>query len=154
MRPSGERVVDIRTIKEAEKAVECQPSDQDVKGNWGEATNGFQLSLRFEKTEFTNGEPISAAMLMRNISGVEETYFRPIKIVIIKDGNTLKRKDSNGLIEINAPLIKTLFPQTQDKYILNICKIYDLSEPGKYAVQAVSGRPFVASKTVNISVRN
>lgn len=153
-RSSGERVVDVAMIREAEKSLESRPSDDYLQGNWGQATNGFQLSLRFGKSIFTNGEPIMATILMRNITDTPQTYYRPIKIIVEKDGKVLRRKNESGLLESHAPPMKTLFPQTQDKYIRNIQRIYTLSSDGKYLVQAVSGRPSVSSKSVSITITN
>jgi hypothetical protein len=47
---------------------ECLPAKDFPEGNWGEATNGCQVSLRFNKQIYTNGEPIEGTILMRNLS--------------------------------------------------------------------------------------
>jgi hypothetical protein len=148
----GIRLMDVRKIKQAQESPESRPAEQDPEGHWGLATNGFQLSLRFAKSTFTNGEPALATVLIRNITTTNQTYYRPIEVLVTRDGNLLKRKDDNGIIEINMPPDKTLFPQTQNRYVQNLCNLYDLSEPGEYLVQAVSGHPPATSKTVSIFV--
>src|SRR5438876_187923 len=90
---SGQRLIDIKTIERAEHEKESQPAYQDSEDNWGIATNGFQLSLRFEKSVFTNSEPVVAITFIRNVTNVEETYFAPIKIIATKNGQALEPKN-------------------------------------------------------------
>jgi hypothetical protein len=47
---------------------ECLPASEFPEGNWGNATNGLQVSLRFDKATYTNNEPITATILVRNVS--------------------------------------------------------------------------------------
>jgi len=149
---SGERVVNIKTIKEAEQSKESRPDNQDPEGHWGQTTNGFQVSLRFEKEKYTNGEPVLATMLMRNVTGKPETYFRPIYIVATKDGKVLRRKDDTGLIEITMLPEISLFPQTQHRYQETLNQIYDLTPSGEYTFQAVCNHPKANSQIVNIKI--
>lgn len=153
-RPSGERVVNIKTIQEAQKSIESRPADQDPEDHWGQSTNGFQLALRFEKAVFTNGESVVATTLMRNVTKQPQTYFKPIKFLVMKDAKTLKRKDDNGMIEINLLPMTTLFPQTQNRDRESLDQMYDLSQAGSYVVQAVSDRPIVTSQMVSIVIKN
>src|SRR5208283_2339530 len=60
------RVDRARKLEEAKKSKESLPAEEFPEGNWGTVTNGFQLSLRFEKTAFARGEPIVAVLLLRN----------------------------------------------------------------------------------------
>ncbi|HEX7652461.1 MAG TPA: hypothetical protein VF607_03075, partial [Verrucomicrobiae bacterium] len=117
-RQSGERVVHISEIKKAEIAPESRPAEQDPMGHWGGATNGFQLGLRFEKVDRTNGEPIMAVAFMRNTSNTPQGYFSPIRIIAMKDGKQLKRKDENplGALDINVFPQTMIYPQTQHRY--------------------------------------
>ena len=49
-------IADSILIQRAQTASECRPADQDPEGNWGTVTEGFQLSLRFEREEYLVGE--------------------------------------------------------------------------------------------------
>jgi hypothetical protein len=151
-----ERLVDINKIKEAKASKESRPADQDVEGHWGQATNGFQLSLRFEKGIFSNGEPVVAVTLMRNITNQPQNYFRPVYIVATKDGKPLKRKDNKDInvIEITISPKTTLFPQTQKREIERLDQIYDLAQSGEYLFRAECRYPEVASKQVSVLITN
>ena len=46
----------------------CRPAEDDPEGHWGAPSEGYQLSIRLEKETFTNGEPITASVLLRNVS--------------------------------------------------------------------------------------
>jgi hypothetical protein len=151
-----QRLVSIKKIEEAKQSPESRPAGQDPEGHWGIATNGFQLGLRFEKEHFTNGEPVVAVMLMRNISDKPQNYFRLIQVSVVRDGKELKRKSKGDFnpIEIHAPLQTTLFPQAQNRYQENLSQIYDLNQTGEYVFQAVCRHPEVTSQKVGIVVTN
>ncbi len=55
-------------IDRARQAKDSRPADKDPEGNWGAVTEGFQLSVRLPKSSFTNGEPITACVILRNVS--------------------------------------------------------------------------------------
>jgi hypothetical protein len=55
-------------IEQARHAPQSRPSEQDPAGNWGPVIEGFQLSVRFAKEVFTNGEPVAALILLRNVT--------------------------------------------------------------------------------------
>src|ERR1700743_1259734 len=63
-----------KQLQEAKKTKESLPADQFPEGNWGLVTNGFQLSLRFEKPSFNPGEPVAAIILLRNVTNAILTY--------------------------------------------------------------------------------
>jgi|GEM_PF-3848932 len=152
----GKRLIDAKKIKEAQNSPESRPADQDPEGNWGLATNGFQLSLRLEKEIFTNGEPVVVVTLMRNITNQPQTYFQGIQIVASKDGKLLERKKNKNEIdvkEINLFPETTLFPQTQRRNQETLNGIYDLTQNGEYIFQAVSHHPEVASEKVSVLIK-
>lgn len=154
---TGEKVVHIKDIEAAKNSLESQPASQDQEGHWGLATNGFQLSLRFEKETFTNGEPITAIILMRNITEQTQTYHRPPQILAFKDGKQLEKKRDGNEIEVETITRlpqETLFPQTQHKDRQTLNGIYDLTQSGEYVFQAVCHRPEVASQKVSILIKN
>ena len=149
---SGERVVDLRKIQAASSSLQSAPADRDPEDNWGQATNGLQVSLRLEKSAFTNAEQIFATSLVRNVTDEQQTYYRPVKFLLSKDGKALKRKGEDGLMEINASPFHTLYPQTQNKYKENLSQEYDLSSGGNYEVQAICRQPYVTSQTVKFLI--
>ena len=156
---TGERMVHIKDIERATNSPESRPADQDLEGHWGQATNGFQLSLRFETETFTNGELIVAVTLMRNITNQPKTYFQGIQIVASRDGKLLERKKNKNKDEIDMKEITlfpetTLFPQTQRRNQETLNGIYDLTQNGEYVFQAVCRHPEVASQKVSISIKN
>jgi len=53
---------------------EYLPAEQFLAGNWGQSTNDIQVSLRFEKSCYTNGEPITAIILVRNVTNKTVDY--------------------------------------------------------------------------------
>ena len=53
---------------------EILPATEDPQGNWGEITNGLQMSIRFYQNNFTNGQPVAAVILWRNV-GPTPQYF-------------------------------------------------------------------------------
>lgn len=59
---------------------ECLPAKDFSEGNWGQVTNGCQVSLRFSKQAFTNGEPIEGIILMRNVTN------QPIPVLVHPSG--------------------------------------------------------------------
>src|SRR5215471_9612354 len=55
-------------IQAALKAPECRPADQYPNGNWGEVTEGFQLSVRFPTNHYSPGDSVVATVILRNVS--------------------------------------------------------------------------------------
>ena len=149
---SGHKLVDLKAIERAELSKESRPANEDPEGNWGGATNGFQLSLRFEKTIFTNGEPVVATTLMRNVTNVEETYFYPIQIIATKNGCKLEPRNKSEVIEVTVSPMKKLLPQTQCRRQINLNQEYNLSTNGEYDFQAICLHPNITSKIVPIKI--
>ncbi len=150
-RGSGERLIEVRRIEEAQHSKECRPASEYPEGHWGHATNGFQLSLRFEKEVYTNGEPVVATMLVRNVSNVRQKYLFPARVAAAKSGSPLKRKDDIGLSIITS--YRFLHPQTQARYQETLNRVYDLT-PGEYTFWAESDRGLPGSGQVTIVIRN
>lgn len=156
-KPSGEKVVKLDAIKDAQKSVESLPASDDPEGNWGTPTNGFQLGLRLGKIIYTNGEPIIARTLMRNVTGQTQTFFPPVRIVVRKHGNEIEMKEDKTnplhVREISTPPIIRVFPQTQRLSSQDLCQIYDLTQSGEYVIQAICTRPNVSSQIQVITIR-
>jgi hypothetical protein len=119
--------------EERSEIKESRPADQDPDGHWGPALDGLQLSLRFKKQAYTNGENIIAIVLIRNVSSnsidydamYTSAYPSPINISASKDQERLKIKkppDWHG-----GSLRRTqLPPQSQDKYEVNLNQFFEL----------------------------
>jgi hypothetical protein len=150
-RRSGERLIELSRIEEAQRSRESRPASEDPEGHWGPATNGFQLSLRFEKEAYTNGEPVVATMLVRNVSNVRQRYAFSARVSAAKSGSPLKRKDDTGLTIITS--YRFLHPQTQARYQETINHVYDLT-PGEYTFWAESDRGLPSSGQARIVIRN
>ena len=149
-----ERLVEVKRIKDSEALPESRPAKQDPEGHWGEMTNGIQMSLRFEKQTFTNGEPIDGVVLIRNVTNQPVVCFQPARILATKDGKPLKRKDDTGVIIISMPQEITVFPQTQKKSHERLDQIYDLTQGVEYVFKAVCRHPEVASQKVKILIKD
>ena len=142
-----ERLVPTKRIQEAQKSNESRPAEQDPEGHWGKVVDGFQLSLRFEKQEFTNGEPVLATILMRNVSDKQLTYGKelvtgrpsPINVLVWNEQEKLNLKTDDTLVPRASASNVSLYPRTQHKYRLRLDKYYDLTKPGIYSVQAEYG---------------
>lgn len=144
---NGERVVDTRRVQQAEKCSESRPAEQDPEGHWGKVVDGFQLSLRFEKQEFTNGEPVWATILLRNVSDRQLTYIAeevagrpsPIHVSVWTQQGKLNLKTNHAVIPIVSVRSASLYPRTQHRYRLRLDRYYDLSKVGAYSAQAEYG---------------
>ena len=73
-------------------------ADEDPDGNWGLVTDGFQLSIRFSKSTYTNGEPIEALVIFRNVSDRSREFVsssavdRNLTFVIIDESGAVLQK--------------------------------------------------------------
>jgi hypothetical protein len=132
-------------VEEVTEKQECRPAKEFPKGNWGNIEGGFQLSLRFEKTAFTNNEPITASLLLRNISDGSLMYDAlpigysdgPIGFKIVSsDGHNLPQH-SHELGTTSGGTVATLFPGTQARFAERLDKRFDLTN-GTYSVCAVT----------------
>ena len=179
-----ESIVNPKKIEEAKGSRESWQTNDFPEGNWGQTFRGFQLSLRFDKKIYTNGESITAIILVRNVTNHEIVFMHststgangPIGFVITNDhGNKLSSKWAMSpapgqqafMGSINSVTIAT---QTQRKIIERLDKIYDLTN-GTYLVQASlgyqlikrrsdEGKPLefewkqITSKPVQITIQN
>lgn len=58
-----------------EPVPECFPAVQDTNGNWGEPTDGLQLSTRIRHKSYLVGEPVDALILYRNLGSQWRNYY-------------------------------------------------------------------------------
>src|SRR5438045_3301643 len=54
--------------------VECRAAQLDPDGHWGPESEGFQLSLRLARTNYTSGEHIPCVVLLRNTTDEVRLY--------------------------------------------------------------------------------
>jgi hypothetical protein len=131
-------------------AREMLPAEQFPEGQWGVPTNGIQMSIRVcstnltIRTNLTIGQPVCAAILIRNTGG-EPVRFGwaswinyPFFFSVTRNGRYISpevppirpgpRDGSMGGDQIP--------PGSQHREILRLDKIYDLSLPGDYEVSA------------------
>jgi hypothetical protein len=159
---AGVRLVDTEKIRTAQKLPESHPAAADPGGHWGAATNGFQLSMRFDKRLFTNGEPIVATLLLRNITNVPVKFMRlsmlhqpsPINIWAFRDKQQLQGKGDNSKLEVVSGTQITIYPQTQRKYTVKLNDYYDLTGVGEFVFQASYGEQCeITSQSVPIQIQ-
>jgi hypothetical protein len=140
------RIDGAQKVEEAKNTRESLPAEQFPEGNWGPVTNGFQLSLRFEKTNFVSGEAIMAVLLLRNTSTNLLKYRiatvagmdGPIGFVV-SDAAGVISPISAGQITIISSSELALAPSTQRKYVEQLDKRFPLNKPGSYTVYARLG---------------
>ena len=156
------RFVHLKDIAKAEKLSESRPAENDPEGNWGTSTNGLQLSLRLSKQIFTNGEPIIAIMLLRNITNVPVKFSRlymarrpsPINLLVFNRQEQLPLKGDDGEIIVLSDTEIIIYPQTQRKFSTKVNDFYDLFPGGKFFIQASYGsQREVSSQKVPIEIK-
>ena len=139
-----------------ERASDCRLSgeellaDDDPNGHWGFASDGIQLSIRFEKAIFFQDAAIVASILIRNVStNVVPDYVRVSEgmefLATDERGQTLIRRDifrpapseqDGWLTHVTKSFSLDLRPGTQRKFKMILSDIFDLTAPGKYFVTA------------------
>jgi hypothetical protein len=138
-------------IERATHAKESRPVEHDPEGNWGPVLEGFQLSIRLEKASFTNGEPVIARMLLRNVTNSVRTYLVSSThdpedtLVLFRDEARVPRADEP---KPGASFVERLKgirngstwhcpspPGTQRRFVADLSKIFDLTN-GNYTVFA------------------
>ena len=151
---NGVRRLDPARVAEAQKLPECRPTELDPAGNWGQVSEGLQLSLRLAKTNYATNEPVVATLITRNVTDADLWYLlglpTTLEISVLRGGEKLARKDEpQGLTPfqqrmrqvVRNPHQRFIHPGTQRKEILQLSEMFDLSVPGDYSVSAKRGVP-------------
>lgn len=138
-------------IERAKHAKESRPAEDDPEGHWGAISEGFQLSIRFEKETFTNGEPVIVSVLLRNVSDRPLTYWvstlgRETEVVVAKGQQPLPRKDQPKAgatfaerlshLDVGSAWDCSSPVGTQRKFMVELNKIFDLTTNGQYIAHA------------------
>jgi hypothetical protein len=131
------------------------PAELDPMGNWGEETEGFQMSLRFQ-TElfgattnvFVRGQPISALLLVRNLGTNTAGFLDRLEFIVTRRGQQVPRYDEfKGNFELPGKrgLIKTNFfwirPNTQRSFTTDMYGQFDFRSSGEYTITAFTKVP-------------
>ena len=150
-------------IEKAKHSKECRPADQDPEGHWGQVAEGFQLSVRLEKETFTNGEPVVACVILRNVSGKLLRYFTaPLhdpmsKILLTREGRRVPTNNEPRQGTSAPERLKPVFagsmwsfqspPGTQRKFFVELNKTFDLGTNGEYVLEAMRTVPALDLKS-------
>jgi len=142
---------------------ESLPAEEFPEGHWGSVQDGFQLSLRFDKQSYTNGEPICAILLLRNVTNRVLRYGVGPDYVDCPVGFSVTSTDGKQI-----PLLEKFFsggsawqvflpPKTQHRYTGLLKERYELTN-GIYSVCALKvvglNHETVKSSGVEIKVEN
>ncbi|HEX3856079.1 MAG TPA: hypothetical protein VHY30_02145 [Verrucomicrobiae bacterium] len=137
-----ERLSEAPKIDAVEKRRETLPAKDFPEGNWGQPFRGFQLSLRFNKDIYTNDEPITAILLLRNITNRFINYSGSDSAN--NDGPfELSVTTEKGQLLTSPPIVDWIVSaggggiptNTQHKYLEQLNNRYNLTN-GAYLVQA------------------
>jgi len=102
-------------------------------------SEGFRLSLRFDKAQYFPGEPMTARVLLRNISDRELLYSWDgtdwsFPFTVLDDRYNrrpdLKPTEPNGLGRIRCPT----YSKTQRQFLIRLDPHYSLTGPGGYSI--------------------
>jgi hypothetical protein len=143
---------------------EVLPANSDLKGNWGAETNGLQLSLRFRRNEYTQGEAIPAIVIFRNlesdtrkllVTNSSALYFKFLvrfgtNELVLEPRDQLKRHDTDLSSAPSPPqgiVSFDLKPKSERVAVLKLDRIFDLSRVGGYHV-SVQCRIFTSATNI------
>jgi len=153
--------MDPAKVTAAKKLRECLPAEQFPEGHWGPTILGYQISLRFEKPAFTNGEPIHAIILIRNTLGLPPPnqnlgYVTDVSMnedgvcflsVTNAAGQPVDSKPINKMTPFSGG-IQYVEPQTQRKFKELLNNRYQLTS-GTYYVEGWIKMGYVRPVTAN-----
>src|SRR5882724_9624279 len=135
--------LDSQKLEAAKTMRECFPAKDFPEGNWGEVKHGYQLSLRFNQPVYTNGDPIMATLLLRNVTNKVVEYASlpvgwddgPIGFEVTgRNGQNIPQHPYTiGFVQGQST--EGVSPQTQVKFLERLDKRFDLTKD-TYSVQA------------------
>jgi len=120
------------------------PAGGDPAGNWGPVDGGAQLSLRLATNRFVLGEMITAYIILRNCGDSILTYSKAfaqggVCNFDLWDQGPIEHRG----VEIRPVLVGLDGPQipkgAQHRSWARLDKVFDLTQPGRYVVRAISG---------------
>ena len=83
-------------VKEAKTTMESLPAEKFPEGNWGQITNGCQLSLRFTQNTYKQGNSITAILLLRNLTNQMTYLMYPYHFLDLDGPATFQITSENG----------------------------------------------------------
>ena len=149
---SNQNYIRREIISTALSSPQCRPAEYDAEGHWGPIVGGWQLSLRFPRTNFTLGEPIVATVLVRNVTTTEMDFLPltgsggdfPVTWSRREDnvGSRGEFTEPQGLI---SSLARHVRPKTQRQSLLKLDRLIPTNAPGTLAV-SVRTRTYVPKR--------
>jgi hypothetical protein len=148
-------------IEAAKKSRESLPAEDFHEGNWGNITDGLRLSLRLVKDTYTNGEPITAILLFRNVTNslvdtkTNVSFYAqffpwldgPAKFTITtQHGSIIPGQEKPLSIDETGEFLHQPRQMLQRKYFEHINSGYSVG-PGRYTIQAYIPLQFVNTQT-------
>jgi hypothetical protein len=126
---------------------EVLPASQDPAGNWGQPSDGMQLSLRFPHREFLQQEgKVYGIIILRNLSSSPHRvgFFGPhdYHYTLRHGTNTIHWPDppTSNMLRVstgNEVYIPSLKGHSEVVVIIWVNqRLFDLKEPGEYSLEA------------------
>lgn len=141
-------IMDSNKVEAAKAMRECLPAEDFPEGNWGKVQAGMQMSLRFDKQVYKDGEPIVAILLLRNVTNqpVQHSALAagygyadgPVEFEVAKsDGKSISQNlcVTGNLTGMPSEFAQDVAGQTEIKLMERLDKRFNLSN-GTYFVQA------------------
>jgi len=135
--------INAKALAEALRSTESKAESEDPLGNWGAPSDGLRLSLRFDKAQYAPNEPITARILLRNVSRQELLYSWDgtdwsFPFTVIDSHNNklqdIKPAEPNGLGRIRCPV----YPSTQRRFVIRFDPHFKLDQPGDYFITVMT----------------
>jgi len=125
--------------------MECLPAAENPAGNWGEVVNGYQASLRLSKPQFAVGEPVTAILLLRNVSGVPRTFWvaklpwEDFDVVVLDEARQRVPKRELDRFARSEGIHSSGLPAAgQSKSWLALSALLALDRPGSYSISVTT----------------
>jgi hypothetical protein len=146
----GSAVPKPSQVEGAFTAKESRPADHDPEGNWGEASNGAQLSVRFDRTVFRLGEPVLANVFLRNVTNTPLSHGIPrgtgfdsslCRLIVTGPGDQPTARVEQPSFRGFSGSVRNaaLYPKAQWKSPVCLNNIFKMDEPGTYFVTGLTG---------------
>jgi hypothetical protein len=147
----------VSALRHHVRVPETLAASQDTNDIWGSETNQFQLSLRFRDSEYTATNVVPAISILRNLDVYPEKLLltnsgclyltfmvryetnrvvnerregRRYPLVAYTDGSSIP-SSPHGLLEWRWDA------RSEKELVLDLNRIFDLSHPGTYSVEAI-----------------
>ena len=144
-----------------EQLPECLSADLDTNGNWGVPTDGMQLSVRLRRSQYLQGEPVVAIVILRNLShqsrasGQKRDVREDFEYTLSCGTNIWTWSASNSVVEPRVPpiLMQTegrmgfryvFAPRSQRASQVVLSELFDLNQLGHYALHVTRQEPLIS----------